>query len=121
MSHRLLPTLPGKRNIIGCAPSRKSFGNLSSAMAYAGRMRKAVETAYVRRGGGRTGLKAGVNESVASASRRRAWEHWLEAKAIDLFYPHVFAQKRRHIQVLTFHDCRLALFKTTAGQRFELQ
>src|SRR5438874_7416396 len=70
MSHRLLPTLPGKRNIIGCAPSRKSFGNLSSAMAYAGRMRKAVETAYVHRGGGRTGLKAGVNESVPSGSSR---------------------------------------------------
>src|SRR5205814_7408355 len=64
MSHRLLPTLPGKKNIIGCAPSRKSFGNLSSAMAYAGRMRKAVETAYVHRGGGRTGLKAGVNVRV---------------------------------------------------------
>ena len=40
---------------------------------------------------------------------------------LELFYPHVFAQKRRHIQVLTFHDCRLAFFKTTAGERLELQ
>src|SRR5437868_5438 len=69
-TNRLLPTLRGKRNIVGCAPSRKSFGNLSSAMAYAGRMRKAVETAYVHRGGGCTGLKAGVNESVPSGSSR---------------------------------------------------
>ena len=62
--------IAGQENIIGCAPSRKSFGNLSSAMAYAGRMRKAVETAYVHRGGGRTGLKAGVNEGVPSGSSR---------------------------------------------------
>ena len=40
---------------------------------------------------------------------------------LELFYPHVFAQKRRHIQVLTFHDCRLAFFKTTASERLELQ
>ena len=40
---------------------------------------------------------------------------------LELFHPHVFAQKRRDIQVLTFHDCRLAFFKTTAGERLELQ
>jgi hypothetical protein len=37
-----------------------------------------------------------------------------------LFYPHVFAQKGRHIEVLSFYDCGLAFFKTTAGERFKL-
>jgi hypothetical protein len=42
----LLPTLPGKKNIIGCARSPMSFGNSLSAIACDGRMRKAVETAF---------------------------------------------------------------------------
>ena len=51
MSHRLLPTLPDKRNIIACEHSPMSFGNSSSAMACIGRMRKAVKTAGVHLGG----------------------------------------------------------------------
>ena len=44
--HRLLLTLQGKRNIIGYGPSLMSFRNSSSAMDCAGRMRKAVDTAF---------------------------------------------------------------------------
>ena len=36
-------------------------------------------------------------------------------------HPHVFAQIRRDVEVLAFHYCRLAFFKTTACDRFELQ
>ena len=50
-SHRLAPTLRGRRNIIGCARSPMSFVNSLNAMACVGRMRKAVKTADVHFGG----------------------------------------------------------------------
>src|SRR5438045_8246898 len=64
MSYRLVPTLPDKRNTTGCAFSPMSFGNSSSAMVCAGRMRKAVETALLQLYAWGTVLKGGVNEKA---------------------------------------------------------
>src|SRR4029078_8659221 len=88
---------------------------------------------------GSTGLKAGVSgrvSSIRNPSSRATVEGslWVTLMIswgiprlahgmtrLELFSPHVVAQKRRHIQILTFHDCRLAFFKTTASERLELQ
>src|SRR4030095_14864850 len=84
-------------------------------------MRKAVKTADVATGANVTGRKAGVNENVASACALMILITLAGANASDSFHPHVLAQKGWHVEVLAFHDCRLAFFKATAGDGLELQ